>query len=125
MIEKFKVYSQDLNTCLVDIGNKVNEIIDYVNQFEPVEQPTLVYYPTDGSAPPSYVKPSDISDIMTLTMRDIDDLTCDKGGFARDTIHGLGLTYPLERGWKERLIGTMISRADYLSLYKHRNETKN
>ena len=45
---------------------------------------------------------------IVITDGFIESLKTPKGGFTRNTIEKLGLTWPLKRGWKNKIIGTEV-----------------
>lgn len=50
--------------------------------------------------------------MITLTEKLIESLRTPKGGFNQATMEYLG-TWPLQPGWKHRLIGTAISEKNF------------
>ena len=47
--------------------------------------------------------------MIVLTNELIEQLMTEKGGYTQATTDALGVSWPLQAGWKQRLIGTSIS----------------
>jgi len=50
---------------------------------------------------------------MTLTKQLIDACRRDNGTFTKATIQAIGLSWPMQKGWIHRLIGTEITEERY------------
>jgi hypothetical protein len=51
--------------------------------------------------------------MLNLTAERIDACKTEAGGFTRATVKALGVSWPLEPGWKKRITGLQISETRY------------
>jgi ribonuclease HI len=57
-------------------------------------------------------------DRVTLTRENLGRLETHRGGYTRQTLDALGIPWPPPRGWRRRLVGTVIDRPTFERLAK-------
>lgn len=52
-------------------------------------------------------------EFVTLTKEMIELFETKRGGYKREVIEAFGVSYPPERGWKQRLIGSRFPKSQW------------
>ncbi len=60
--------------------------------------------------------------LIAVTNKIIEQGKSDRGGWSREQVEALGVPWPLEKGWKRRVVGTMRESCDIVEFLTIRNQ---